>query len=173
MKILLNEMEFCGQSYIEYSKVTKPKITVCRDNIYAGCVFKLNEKKRLYDPCRKIMFTINDDGTVNDLLFDTPNYRIDPDQEENFIVTDIVKLGELLKHEYYQENIDYDCMKEIFDAYLTRKYSFYREDHRDLPMTLREYATLEVLSKLNFKKSKKEKKEFEKFKSKTKAYNFR
>lgn len=171
MKILLNDMTYMGDGSATIIK--RERLTVCRDNIYAGCVFKLNEKKGLYDPCRKIMFTLNEDGTINDLLFDTPNYAVNPQQTEKFLVTDIVKLGELLKHEYYQENIDYDCMKEIFDAYLTRKYSFYREDHRDLPMTLREYATLEVLSKLSGKPSKKEKKEFEKFKPKAKTYTFR
>ena len=119
------------------------------------------------------MFTLNEDGTVNDLLYDTPKYKVNPEEKEKFYVTDIVNLGGLLEHEYYNRDIDYNCMKEIFKFYLTRDYGFYREDHRDLPMSLREYATLEVLSKLSGKPSKKEKKEFEKFKSKTKAYNFR
>ena len=161
--IILQDIE---TGFCDYDRHFK----LVRDNIYAGCVVTQNKKGKEI-PCRKILFALNEDGTVNDLLYDSPNYKIESD--DKFTVKHIVKLEALLKYLKYNEFLyDYQIYK-IYRKTLYKNQKIFKNNPANLPLTLKEYATLDMISFLNKKPTIQEKKEVEKFKTKIKTYTFR
>jgi len=163
MIILLNEIE---SGWDENSK----RISICRDNIYAGCVMKY--KKGNSKPCRKILFYKNHDNTITDFLYDSPNYNIGI-TGERFYISDIVKLDKLLKFYNYSDFFDISNIRYIFNDFISKNAVFFKDDHHNLPLTFDEYATLEMLSQMRKRPVRSEKKEIEKFKTKIKTYTFK
>ncbi len=144
-----------------------------RDNLYAGLVRKNNGENKYPWICRKILFSINEDGTVNDLLYDTPNYPTKATENESFYVDVIVKLEELLKYYDDPEYFDEDYIGQIAQFFLSKNGLFKKEDARNLPISLKDYKSLSVISQYSKKPTRAEKKEVERFKAKVKTYNFR
>ncbi|MBE6153316.1 MAG: hypothetical protein E7166_03745 [Firmicutes bacterium] len=162
MIILLNEIDGFYEE----------KFSICRENIYAGCVMKYNVKNGKSKPCRKILFYKNEDNTITDFLYDSPNYTIN-NNGSKFYVSNIVNLNKLLEYYNYHDLFDMKEIRYIFNTFISAGGAFYKDDHRSLPMTLEEYATLEVISQLRKQPTLGEKRDAKKFKTKIKTYTFK
>lgn len=144
-----------------------------KNNLYAGLVMQNNGEDKCPWICRKILFSMNEDGTVNDLLYDTPNYPTKVTESQKFYVDVIVKLEKLLEYYDDPEYIDEDYIGQIAQFFLSKNGQFKKDDARNLPISLKDYKSLSVISKYRKKPARSEKKEIERFKAKVKTYNFR
>ena len=116
---------------------------------------------------------MNDDGTINDLLYDSPNYLTKNDGKNKFYVANIVKLEKLLQHYQISEHLYNKDIRYICNFFISKNALFFLDDHNNLPISVHEYENLEQISVLKKKPQKVEKKEVEKFKKKIKTYTFR
>ena len=164
MNIVLQEMLIEGD--------INPKL--CRENLYAGCVMKHNHKKGKSKFCRKILFTLDKDGNVEDVLYDSPSYKTKLEStDQKFYVSYITKLNQILEHYDYNYQLEDKDIRELYSYFIAKNALFFKDNHTNLPMSLDEYAYLEIIAKQRKKPTRTEKKEFEKFKAKTKTYTFR
>ena len=121
----------------------------------------------------KFFVFFNNLFTINDLLYDSPNYSTKQITNNKFYVTNIVKLEKLLDYFNYRELLVDSEIRDIFNFFISKKGEIYEKDLRKLPMTLDEYTNLKMNSLLRKKPTKDEKKEAKKFKTKIKTYTFR
>lgn len=161
------------QEFVDWVDHDEKTYVTQRNNLYAGLVMKNNGKNKNPWICRKILFSMNEDGTVNDLLYDTPNYPTKGTDDAKFYVDVIVKLEKLLNYYEDPEYLDEDYIGQIAQFFLSKNSSFKKEDARNLPISLKEYRNIEIISKFSKKPTRAEKKEVERFKAKVKTYTFR
>lgn len=78
-----------------------------RNNIYVGKV--MNQQ---LDAQRKILCRNVESCTMEDLLFDSPNYTVN--QEEKMFISDLVNISKFLSFLGYQEELDVWDIKKIY-----------------------------------------------------------
>ena len=74
--------------------------------------------------CRGMLFSVNENGLSNDLIYDSPEYPIDGIKPEhnvtsNCIITHYVELEALLKHLKYNDELTQDDLNNIFNKLIT------------------------------------------------------
>lgn len=176
--IILNDIEFDrdGQKTIVNQKLY-------RENIYAGAVVSKNGPYIV--PERKILFTkrhYNAGGSqyeyVEDLLYDTPNYRfpktLDDIKNGEFCVDCIVKLETLLEKFGFKDTIVYSDIRKIYNLCLNPNSELFNKEYESLPIEWIDYLLLDRIAQYKKQPSKYEKNEYpDKFKTKVKTYTFR
>lgn len=116
-----------------------------RSNIYAGKVTNVSEGIDY----RKILFRINDDNLSEDILFFSPNhYNIEGTSSlitfnPNIVITDVVKLEELLCCIGLEELLQEDDIKRIYYLFLKNKVL-----NNNLVCVNREKIPYEVINRL-------------------------
>lgn len=110
------------------------KYTVCRDNVYVGEVIKTNDiyvyeedgKDVLisgaYYSLRSILFTVNENGCAEDLIYNSPNYPIlnitDNHKclslgENSLVIRDAQNLADLLTYFGYKHDLTFEDIMKI------------------------------------------------------------
>ncbi|MBQ7140364.1 MAG: hypothetical protein IJO32_02545 [Bacilli bacterium] len=146
-----------------------------RNNIYAGMVaqcskiypiiyyeghrISLEKAKQLgmeipnnVQNYRKILFTKNKDNTINDLMYDSPNYTLNDEQKiknGELYIDKIVCLGKLLKEHGFSNYLDKNDIKKIYKTFLKKNNKFLKEDYLYLPITNKEFENLKFISELS------------------------
>jgi len=177
MIILLNNIE--TDSYIR-KKIINKNISICRNNIYVGRVVKNEYKNDEIIPyktaCRKILFSINEDGTTSDLLYTSPNYKIGGlfSQEKMCIDKYIyIKMEYILRELGFNEYLNVHEVEEIYKYILSPIGFLYSKKDIKNCLSKTEYEYLKSLVLLTKKPNKDEQKESCNKIVKRKTYTFK
>ncbi len=132
--IILNEFE--TDSIFKIKKIY-------RNNVFAGIV---NSDSILHNKAskRKILFSLNEENRANDLLFNSPHYKINMNQQIS--IHDVIELKSLLEFFNFDKVVDDKNIKKIYDFFLWKNSDFLKKNYSHLPIKYEGYSILKSIA---------------------------